>query len=420
MKRLQLLLLAILLAAPAWAQQDSLQQVVEGRRNSPEQMQKPYVIMISVDGFRYDYADKYNAHNLQALRASGVEAASMIPSFPSKTFPNHYTLVTGMYPSTHGLINNYFYDPQRREYYSMRNRAQVEDGSWYGGVPLWVLAEQNSMLSASYYWVGSEAPVQGLRPTYWYKYREDIPFEERVQTVVNWLELPAEKRPHLITFYLPEVDHAGHRFGPDAPETQQAVQELDARLKQLTEAVAATGLPVNYVFVSDHGMTQIDQEHTLSMPAAIDTADFLVSGAGMVVELHAKNKDAIKPTYKKLKKESRGAYKVYLKRKMPKRLHYGIKDDKYDRIGDILLLTDAPKVFNFSSRKPSPGAHGFDPYAVKDMHATFYAWGPAFAKGKKLPSFENIQVYPIVAKLLGLKYSHKIDGDGKIAKEALQ
>ncbi|MCX2739393.1 alkaline phosphatase family protein [Pontibacter anaerobius] len=420
MKRLKIFILALLLAAPAWAQVDSAQHVEPGRRNSPEQIQKPYVIMISVDGFRYDYADKYDAANLQALRAQGVQAESMLPSFPSKTFPNHYTLVTGMYPASHGLINNYFYDPQRKEHYSMRNREKVEDGSWYGGVPLWVLAEQNQLLSASYYWVGSEAPVQNTRPTYWYKYSEEVPFDIRVQTVVNWLNLPEEKRPHLITFYLPEVDHAGHRFGPDTPETAQAVKKLDDRMKQLTEAVATTGLPVNYIFVSDHGMTQIDQENTLPLPAAIDTADFLVSGGGMVVELHAKDKSAIKPTYKKLKREANGAYQVYTKGKLPNRLHYGKKDDAYNRVGDILLLTDAPKVFHFSSRKPSPGAHGYDPTVVKDMHATFYAWGPDIKEGVKLASFTNVQVYAIVAKLLGLRYTHAIDGDCKVAKAILK
>ncbi|GAB3814882.1 hypothetical protein GCM10028895_08410 [Pontibacter rugosus] len=223
MKRILIFFLALAGATPVFSQADTAQHVVEGRRNSAEQQQKPYVIMISADGFRYDYADKYNAKNLQALRAQGVEAESMLPSFPSKTFPNHYTLVTGMYPASHGLINNYFYDPQRKESYSMRDRDKVEDSSWYGGVPLWVLAEQQQMLTASFYWVGSEAPVQGVRPTYWYTYNEKIPFESRVKTVVDWLELPEEKRPHLITFYMPEVDHAGHSYGPEAPETKAAV-----------------------------------------------------------------------------------------------------------------------------------------------------------------------------------------------------
>lgn len=422
MKRYLVLLSFLMWATAAFAQVDTTQKVVPGRRNSLEQQQKPYVILISVDGFRYDYADKYGAKNIQALREQGVQAASMIPAFPSKTFPNHYSIVTGMYPATHGLINNYFYDPQRKEAYSMADRKKVEDGSWYGGVPLWVLAEQQQMLSASFYWVGSEAPIKGIRPTYYYQYNEQIPFKSRVQTVVDWLKLPAEERPHLITFYMSEVDHAGHRFGPDAPETEKAVQELDEQIKQLTDAVATTGLPVNFILVSDHGMTQIDTENTLDLPTVVDTAKFMVSGGGMVVELHAKNKKdkkTIKSTYKQLKKQAEN-YSVYTRNSLPNYLHYGAKDDVYNRVGDILLLSDWPKVFHFSSRSPSPGTHGFDPYKVKDMHATFYAWGPAFKQGEEIPSFKNVHVYPLVTEILGLPYNHKIDGDMTLVKEVLK
>ena len=402
----------------AFAQVDTVQRVISDRYNSPAQQEKPYVILISADGFRYDYADKYNARFLKAMRAKGVEAESMIPSFPSKTFPNHYSIVTGLYPASHGLINNYFYDPQRKEHYSMRDRSKVEDGSWYGGTPLWVLAEQQQMVAASFFWVGSEAPVQGILPTYHYQYSEVMPIGRRIQTVVDWLNFPAEKRPNLITFYLPEVDHAGHRFGPDAPQTRQAVEDLDKHMQLLTEAVAKTGLPVNYVFVSDHGMLGVDTKNTLPMPAAIDTAQFMVSGGGMVVELHAKDKKAIKPTYRKLKKEAKD-YQVYRKNKMPKHLHYGTKDDKYGRVGDILLLSDAPKVFHFSSRPPSPGQHGYDATQVKEMHTVFYAWGPAFKQGVKVKSFENVDVYPLIAEILGLPYTFKIDGSKHLIEKAL-
>ncbi|MDO6391363.1 ectonucleotide pyrophosphatase/phosphodiesterase [Pontibacter sp. BT731] len=418
MKQIFVLLVCLLWQGLAFAQVDTVQRVQSDRYNSPAQQEKPYVILISADGFRYDYADKYDAQFLKSKRAEGIEAESMLPAFPSKTFPNHYSIVTGLYPASHGLINNYFYDPQRKEHYTMRDRSKVEDGSWYGGTPLWVLAEQQQMVAASFFWVGSEAPIQGILPTYHYQYSEVMPIERRIQTVVDWLNLPAEKRPHLITFYLPEVDHAGHRYGPDAPQTRQAVEELDKHMQLLTEAVANTGLPVNYVFVSDHGMLQVDTENTLPMPAAIDTAKFMVSGGGMVVELHAKDKKAIKPTYRKLKKEAK-EYQVYTRKKMPKHLHYSAKDDKYGRVGDILLLSDAPKVFHFSSRPPSPGQHGYDATKVKEMHAVFYAWGPAFKKGIKIETFENVDVYPLIAEILGLPYTFKIDGSRHLIEKVL-
>ncbi|MCZ2459974.1 MAG: ectonucleotide pyrophosphatase/phosphodiesterase [Chitinophagales bacterium] len=416
MKRIFLLILFIAGSFFIWAQNtpDTTQRIIEGRVNSPEQQQKPYVIMISADGFRYDYAGKYGAKNLLALSNSGVRAESMIPSYPSMTFPNHYTLATGLYPSHHGLVNNLFYDRNLKAFYSMRDSKAVADGSWYGGIPLWVLAEQQHMLTASFYWVGSEAEIKGIRPTYYFRYSEAISVDRRIQILKEWLQLPPERRPHFITFYFPEVDHSGHSFGPDSPQTENAVHWMDSTIQRLVDTVKTTGLPVNFIFVSDHGMTKVDNDNTLPLPAAVDTSKFIVPPGSELVELYAKNKDDISDTYVKLLEDSKG-YKVYLKENMPARLHYGIKDDVFDRIGDILLVPDWPKIFNFSSRKPSPGAHGYDPYLVKDMLATFYAWGPAFKQEFRLPSFQNVNVYPVVTKILGLNYTDHIDGKNAIA-----
>src|SRR5678815_1877407 len=162
MKRHLIFIYCLLCACVALAQPDTTQKIIEGRRNDPGQLQKPYVILISGDGFRYDYAEKYKAKTLLALSSNGVRAASMIPSYPSLTFPNHYTIVTGLYPSHHGLVNNYFYDANRKESYSMRDSKTVQNGEWYGGTPLWVLAEQQHLLTASFYWVGSEANIKGV------------------------------------------------------------------------------------------------------------------------------------------------------------------------------------------------------------------------------------------------------------------
>ncbi len=402
----------------ALAQVDTTQQVVPGRLNSLEQQQKPYVILISADGFGYDYAEKFQARNLLALREQGVQAASLIPSFPSKTFPNHYTIATGLYPAHHGLLNNSFYDPQRQKRYAAGDREMVEDPAWYGGTPLWVLAEQQQMLTACFYWVGSEAPIQGVYPTYRYNYNEQIPLQKRFKVVLDWLSLPDAKRPHLISLYLPEVDKAGHTYGPDAAETKRAVQELDQQLKVLVDAVSTTGLPVNFIFLSDHGMVGIDQENVIRLPAAVDTAETIVSGGDVLVELHLKEKKKIKPTFVALESEAAG-YKAYLKRALPKHLHYNRRNDRYNRLGDILLVAEAPAVFHFRDTKPNPGTHGYDPSIVKEMHATFYAWGPAFNQGQKVPAFENIHVYPLVAELLQLAYRHRIDGKSKVAKQIL-
>ena len=418
MKKHFLFGICLLYTLVAFGQADITQKIVPGRKNSIEQQKKPYVILISADGFRYDYARKYKAKHLQALSATGVQAASMIPSYPSVTFPNHYALVSGLYPSHSGLVNNTFYDPDRRDFYSMGNKAKVADGSWYGGSPLWVLAEQQHLLSASFYWVASEANIQNITPTYYYAYNEQIDIHNRINAVVNWLNLPTEDRPHLITFYFPQVDHAGHMYGPDAPETGHEVHFVDSAVNELTKAVKATGLDVNFIFVSDHGMTSVDKDHPIGIPSAIDTSKFIISGDGILVELYAKNKADVAATYNSLKQEAKD-YDVYLKSDVPAKLHYSQTDDWHNRIGDILLIPHYPKVFNLYIKKVHLGWHGYDPYVVKDMHATFLAWGPAFKPHTRIPAFENVAVFNLVKSILGIEYTGKVDGTDKLANDIL-
>lgn len=401
----------------AQAPLDTAQHINANTKNSAAQQQKPYVILISADGFRYDYAKKYNATNLLALSKNGVQAESMIPSYPTVTFPNHYSIATGLYPSHHGLVNNTFYDKKKDEKYSMGAKDKVRDGSWYGGTPLWVLAEQQQMLAANMFWVGSEAAVKDTRATYYYDFNEKISVTQRIQTVKEWLSLPEERRPHFITFYVSEPDHAGHSYGPEAPETERAVKMIDSVIYKLTEAVKTTGLPVNYVFVSDHGMTAIDRENPIPTPKEIDMKKFTIPSSGTMMDIQAKNKADILPLYDELKKVAKD-YDVYLKADVPAELQYSAKDDKMDRIGDILLLPHWPKVF--SNRKPGAGYHGFEPLKVKDMHATFMAWGPAFKNGVQIPSFENVDVYPLIAKILGLKITEEIDGKKEVLSSILK
>lgn len=417
--RLLIAFLLCVLCFPSLAQSDFSQQVDSNRRNASFPTEKPYVILISADGFRYDYAKKYEATYLQELAKTGVQADWMIPSFPSLTFPNHYSMVTGLYPSHHGLVANSFYDDKMKETYSIRKRSAVENPLWYGGTPLWVLAEKQGILAASYYWVGSEAPVQQTFPSYYYRYNEETPINKRLQTVIDWLNLPLEKRPHLITFYLPEVDLAGHLFGPESPEVEKAVHFVDSVIQELTLAVAKTKLPVNFVFVSDHGMSAVDQYETLSVPAVVDTAGFHIVSSGTMVHLYAKNKTTVKDTYQKIK-DTDPRFDVYLKTNLPKKLHYGVKDDYFNRVGDIVLLAKEPFVFHASSsRLPNPGAHGYDASIYKNMMATFMAWGPDIKEGKKIKAFPNVNVYPLVAKLLGLSISENIDGDKKFYKKVV-
>lgn len=376
------------------------------------------MILISADGFRADFVEKHKAGFLQNISQKGVRAEYMTPSFPSLTFPNHYTLVTGLYPSHHGLVDNSYYDTRRKQFYGMGNKTQVADGSWYGGTPLWVLAEKQQLLTASFYWVASEADIQDTRPTYYYHYNEKIAIGDRINTVKNWLSLPEEKRPHLITFYFPQVDHDAHYYGPDDSRVTDAVQFVDSSIHALQQALQPLGLPINYIFVSDHGMTKVDSGNTLALPAAIDTAAFIVPSGDALLHVYAKDSSRIESTYQALKKET--DFTVYKLDETPAHWHYRTSDDRYRRLGNLILEPHLPKVFNINNRKITPGKHGFDNH-LPDMRASFLAWGPAFKKGLRIPGFENIHVYPLIANLLGLKYDEQqIDGKQQVLKNILR
>jgi predicted AlkP superfamily pyrophosphatase or phosphodiesterase len=397
---------------------DTTQHIIAGRTNGPGQADKPYIILISADGFRYDLADKFNAENLIRLRTSGVTADYMQPVFPSLTFPNHYSIATGDYASHDGIVDNTFFDPARNLIYGMGNRKMVEDSAWYGATPIWVLAEKQQLLTASFYWVGAESAIQGVRPTYYYKFNTEITMADRIQDTRNWLLLPAEKRPHVITFYIPDVDHQEHTYGVDSKQTEEAVHFVDQSIASLVKTIDSLNLPVNYIFLSDHGMTDIDTLHTLSLPKKLDTSRFVILNSLTLVHLYAKKKSDILPAYKILKLSAKD-YTAYLAANVPARWHYSKKDDRYNRIGDILLVANAPKVFKLSSRSLPTATHGYDP-ALPIMHATFYAWGPAFKSNYKIKGFENINVYPLMAKMLQLEITEPVDGKLNILKSVLK
>ncbi|MBS1548432.1 MAG: alkaline phosphatase family protein [Bacteroidetes bacterium] len=414
-----LLALFFMLLVNSQVPKDTAQIITSTFNNSEMTEQKPYVILISSDGFRYDYMEKFQTKNLLKLAKNGVWATNgMYPSYPSITFPNHYSLVTGLYPAHHGLVDNIFYDPQRNETYKIGSKT-VTDGSWYKGTPLWTLAENQGMKAASLFWVGSESNAGGKRPSYYYPYHEKFSGSDKVKIIKNWLTLPKEQRPHLITLYFPEVDHAGHRYGPDAQQTKDAALLVDKAIQELTNELADLHLPINYIFVSDHGMIKIDEKDYIKMPK-IDKEKFVVVNSTSFARITAKNTSDIIGLYQELKQQPHSDYKIYLTKKIPKRLHYSSREDSTRRIGDIILVPKRSKGLIDEGRKISLGKHGFDSHRIPEMKAIFFAWGPAFKENKKVSSFENIHIYPLVASILGLEISEPIDGKTKKIKRFLK
>jgi predicted AlkP superfamily pyrophosphatase or phosphodiesterase len=379
--------------------------------NAPAQQSKPYVILVSLDGFRYDYAGKYGAKNLLAMAARGASAPQgMIPSYPSVTFTNHYTLVTGLYPEHTGIVANNFYDPVRKERYSYLDPKASLDGSWYGGTPLWVLAEQQGMRSAAFFWVASEAEIQGKRPSYYLHYDPRYPDEKRVDQVLAWLRLPPKQRPHLITLYYANVDYAGHKHSPDSPEVAEAVQHLDGMMGRLSKGLAGLHLPVDLIVVSDHGEAAAVKDWTY-LDQFTDLSHFQVAGDVVTTLLYADSEAAAEKAYEDLRGAS-DKFKVYRSGHAPAHLHV----DSNPREGDPIIVASSPLYIRaheaLSPGDPpntDPGQHGYDPQLVPSMKAIFYAAGPDIRAGVKVKPFENVDVYPLIARILGLK-TGPIDG----------
>jgi predicted AlkP superfamily pyrophosphatase or phosphodiesterase len=400
-------LLVLILAAVTCAAQ-SIAPVIEvpNPPNAAAQQSKPYVLLVSLDGFRYDYAERYGAKNLLELAARGASAPrGMIPVFPSLTFPNHYTIVTGLYPEHHGIVANSFYDPSRKQKYAFTDPETSRDGTWYGGTPLWALAEQQGMRSASFFWPGSEAEIQGKRPSYYLHFNDKFPDGKRVEQILAWLRLPPEQRPHFITLYYSNVDHAGHTFGPDAPETGEAVRHVDQMIGKLTEGVATLGLAIDVIVIADHGM-ETTQGGWIALDKWADLAQFETSGP----LLYAKSEADAEKAYNSLLGAS-DTFEVYRRAKVPKSLHF----DSNPREGDPVVVPTGP--FNIVAHvpgnltMPNVGAHGYDPDTMPSMKAIFYAAGPDIRVGVTVPPFEDVHLYPFIAEILGLKIGPE---DGKL------
>ena len=360
-----------------------------------------YVVMLSLDGCRWDYPQLADMPNLESLARRGVKIESLQPAFPSKTFPNHYSLVTGLYPDHHGIVQNTFYAPDLDSYYSLSDRRAVENGAFYGGEPIWVTAEKQGLKTASFFWVGSEAPVQGIQPSYWKRYEHDFPYAARVDTVIAWLQLPEKERPRLITWYYPEPDGVGHHYGPESQQVREKLMFLDSLIGDFLQKLAKLPIAdqVNVIVTSDHGMARISGDKAIYFDDYIQTTWLDTAlGSNPVWMLDVKP-EYVDSVYLGLKK---AAHLMTWKRdSIPENLHYGTND----RVTDIVVAADLDWSIGWRRSEVAPGyvggTHGYDP-RFKEMHAIFYAAGPAFKIGYVNPSVENVNIYPLLARILGL------------------
>lgn len=360
---------------------------------------EPYVVVLSMDGFRWDYTDRVLTPNFDKIAKLGVKAISMKPSFPTKTFPNHYSIATGLVPDHHGIVLNSFYDPESGRYYDIGNREAVEDGSFYGGEPIWVTAEKQGVISGSFFWVGSEAEIAGYRPTYWKVYEHKFPYVQRLDSVISWLQKPEDKRPHLIMWYFDEPDHSGHTFGPDSPEIKKMVIRLDSTLGIFMDKLQALDIAgeINFIVTSDHGMGNISNDRKVVLGDYIDV-DLIEEIQGYNPNYNIAVKDGFEDQVLQQLQSVEGIT-TWKAENVPARLNYGTND----RCLDLVVVADNSwSVVLDASKNVGKGAHGFD-NDNRDMHAIFYAYGPTFKSNYISPTFDNVDIYPLICQILKLK-----------------
>jgi predicted AlkP superfamily pyrophosphatase or phosphodiesterase len=381
----------------------------------------PILILVSFDGWRWDYLDRGRAPHLLALARRGVRTDGLIPSFPSKTFPNHYTIVTGLYPAHHGVVSNVIADPTFPERFTMSAKTS-RDARWWGGEPIWVTAARRGFRAAPIFWPGSETPFAGNVPAYWEAFDDEVPNSERVARTLRLLSLPDAERPAFLTVYFSEADHTGHDSGPDSAETNAAIEHLDAAAGQLVEGVRARGLAdrTTFVFVSDHGMSALGDERVIFLDDYIDleTVDVVERTPVLAMNPRAASADDI---YRQLK-DRHPALSVYRRADLPAHLHY--RDNP--RIAEIVGLADegwrvsthADFDADRAAGRRRSGDHGYDP-TVRSMHGLFVAAGPRLRSGLRVPPFENIHVYDLMCELLGLTPAPN-DGDPRSTRGFLK
>jgi predicted AlkP superfamily pyrophosphatase or phosphodiesterase len=374
--------------------------VLPGCRKDSRKPVKNYVVLISLDGFRWDYDKLYNTPELNKLALEGVKADRLIPSFPTKTFPNHYTIATGLYPDHHGLIDNSFAAPDLGLFYRMGDRAAVENPAFYGGEPVWVTAEKQGVRAASFFWVGSEAPVGGIYPSYWKKYDGAVTYEARIDTVIKWLGYPEEKRPQLVTLYFDEPDLTSHDFGPLSSETGKVVSSLDnligiirLKLSALPEAKK-----INLIVLSDHGMSSISPDRYINIKEVVPNRMIAsISGGNPVYLINPSEgkRDSVLFYLNSVK-----GVKAWSKSQVPPKWHYGTNP----RIPEIVVVADSS--WSIGTRPDASsikgGAHGYD-NSNSDMFSFFYAAGPSFKKGYKIKELNNTDIYNLICRILDIK-----------------
>lgn len=374
---------------------------------------KNYTVIVSLDGFRYDYPEKHGAKNIEAIGDKGVKAI-MRPSYPSSTFPNHYTLITGLVPDHHGIVNNSFYDRENKRQYAIYDSLTRNDTNYYKGETIWATAKKQGVRTGSLYWLGSDLPINGIFPAYYKVWAEEprLSFDKRIEEALTWLALPEKDRPELITLYMEEPDGSGHKFGPLGEGTKKSVHYVDSLIGVLYQGIQKLPFAdkVNLIITSDHGMTDISTERFINIDDVLPKRFYQRAVGGNPTSIYA-DAHQVDSIYAILSEVDH--IEVYKKDEMPAEYNYGTNKN----IGDIIVVPELG--WQFGYKAPSIlGAHGY-PVRNAEMHVIFRAVGPDFKDSYKGSTFDNTAIYPLLCYLLNIKPSTN-DGNLQQVKAMLK
>lgn len=377
------------------------------------------LILLSIDGFAQRYLEKYQPKTLNSLIEQGTSAKALLPVFPSKTFPNHLSIVTGQYPVNHGIVHNDFF------HRGINKKYQLGDGKndvrWLTAKPLWYINEMQGNKSAVYFWPESETPINNKTASYYYPYKHFTPNSVRLEQILNWLRLPEANRPNFISGYFASVDDAGHDFGENSPELIAAIAKLDSLLANFVRQINTEFHgKVNLVIVSDHGMTKINKKHVINWED-MQIDDVHVVNGSTQLYLYSDNDKKLQQSLalfeNNINEDQKNGYQIFKFPNFPKHWHL---NKTGPAVPNAIINAVPSYIFNKGHKDIDPETHGYDPKEQRDLDAIFIATGPSFKKNVQVDAFENVNVLPIITRALGLTDVKNIDGTYEIAEKIVK
>ncbi|XP_034377805.1 bis(5'-adenosyl)-triphosphatase ENPP4 isoform X2 [Arvicanthis niloticus] len=370
--------------------------LVTGYRGNSSYILVPQLLLVSFDGFRADYLKNYDLPHLQSFIKEGVLVEHVKNVFITKTFPNHYSIVTGLYEESHGIVANSMYDNITKKHFSESN--DKDPFWWNGAVPIWVTNQlQENRSSAAAMWPGTDVPIHNITPSYFMNYNSSVPFKERLNKVTSWLS-SSNPPVTFATLYWEEPDVSGHKYGPEDKENMRRVlKEVDDLIGDLVLKLKELGLweHLNVIITSDHGMAQCSKSRLIYLDSCIDHSNYSVIDLTPVAAILPKIN--VTEVYDKLK-HCNPHMNVYLKKAIPNRFYY----QHSNRIQPIILVAEEGWTIALNTSSLKLGDHGYD-NSLPSMHPFLAAHGPAFRKGYRQSTINTVDIYPMMCHILGLK-----------------